>query len=70
MSYEDWTDNELREELISLDADEDHDLTDWEVDFVEDVAIVPMQHSTQYPLSVAQKNKCIQIIRKYRDGVE
>lgn len=62
---ENWTDNELREELKALD-DSDAEVTDWEAKFIQNIV-----YSYGGPLSTkerGQRDMAIAIIEKYGNG--
>jgi len=70
--YRKWTDREICEELENLDgylADSGARMTDWEIKFVEDVALPRLKSKLDIfsPLTEKQREKCVQILEKYDD---
>ena len=67
MSRNHWSDDELVDEVVEIDADDEVELTPWEVDFVDYLITAPKDRSSSVSLSERQRRKCREIIQKYRD---
>ncbi|MCJ2530715.1 MAG: hypothetical protein LN413_00135 [Candidatus Thermoplasmatota archaeon] len=54
------SDDEIRDLLEEIDADEDLDVTTWEADFLENVL-----HKQGGPLSPRQRESALQMVERY-----
>jgi hypothetical protein len=61
-----WTDAELSDEMFDIDTDESIVLTDWEVEFVDQVVLRPRKFGFELSLTKTQRAKCLEIMEKYR----
>lgn len=57
------TNEEIREHLLQLDADEDIEVTDWEAEFLETML---KRHPDNY--THRQREAAIRMIERYLDG--
>lgn len=55
MNYDEWTDDELVDELCDIESG----LSEWEIRFVESVA---KRVNDSQPLTQTQRTKCVQIL--------
>lgn len=66
MALASWTMADIVDTIIEIDADDNTKLTDWEVDFCDDVILLPKKHNFDIDLSTKQREVCVNIIQKYR----
>ena len=68
MKLEDWSDVDLRAELLAIDVSDNITVTEWEANFIESICYDIVEEP--YKLSEKQRSVIINMIEKYKDQLE